>query len=140
MKILYSTSVKATKGGRTGVVVSSDNQLKLTLAMPKEIGGPGGEGTNPEQLFAAGYSACFHSAIGLVAMKKKISISGYEVVANVSIGKDSDGGFALETVMDVKIPYIALEVAKELVDLAHQVCPYSKATRDNMNVTFNVSN
>lgn len=140
MNILYSASVTAAKGGRTGNVTSADGQLNMNLAMPKELGGPGGEGTNPEQLFAAGYSACFHSAIGLVARMKKISITGYEVTARVSIGEDSDGGFALETIMDVKIPDVALKIARELVEAAHQVCPYSKATRGNMSVEFNVIN
>ncbi|MCC8438547.1 organic hydroperoxide resistance protein [Brevibacillus sp. M2.1A] len=140
MKILYSASVTATKGGRIGHVTSSDGQLSLNLAMPKALGGPGGEGTNPEQLFAAGYSACFHSALGLVARTKKISIKDYEVTAHVSIGEDSLGGFALETIMDVKIPEVASDVVKDLIESAHQVCPYSKATRGNMNVTFHVIN
>lgn len=138
MQTLYSTTVTATKGGRTGSVISQDKFLNLPLAMPKELGGPGGEGTNPEQLFAAGYSACFNSALNLVARMKRIPVQDTEVTAHVSIGKEADGGFGLEATLDVAIPGVTDDVARELVEAAHQVCPYSKATRGNMKVTLNV--
>jgi osmotically inducible protein OsmC len=138
MQILYTTSVAATKGGRTGHVKSIDGYLNLPLAMPKELGGPGGEGTNPEQLFAAGYAACFHSALQLVARMRRITLGESEVTAHVSIGKEQDGGFALEAALEVNLPGVASDVAKELIEAAHQVCPYSKATRGNIKVTLHV--
>lgn len=139
MEKLYTATVTAT-GGRNGKVVSTDNILNLDVKMPKELGGTGANATNPEQLFAAGYAACFDSALNLVVRTKRIKVEGTEVTAHVSIGKDQDGGFALSAVLDVKVLGVEPAVAQELVEAAHQVCPYSKATRGNMEVTLNVVN
>ncbi|MCL6457728.1 MAG: organic hydroperoxide resistance protein [Gorillibacterium sp.] len=137
MEKLYTATVKAT-GGRNGKLESSDQVLNLEVKMPKELGGPGGAYTNPEQLFAAGYAACFDSALNLVIRSKKLKVEGTEVVAHVTIGKDTDGGFKLEVKLDVTITGAEREVAEELVEAAHQVCPYSKATRGNIDVELNV--
>lgn len=133
MNALYTATVSA-KGGREGKIVSSDGQLDLNIEMPKGLGGNGGNGTNPEQLFAAGYSACFGSALGSVIESQKIKeVTGSEVTANVSIYKDGSG-FKLGVVMEVKVEGVDLAKAQELADAAHQVCPYSKATRGNIDV------
>ncbi|WP_169090226.1 organic hydroperoxide resistance protein [Paenibacillus sp. PL91] len=135
MKNLYTATVTAT-GGRDGKLVSSDNILNLEVRAPKELGGVGGA-TNPEQLFAAGYAACFESALNLVARMKKIKVEKTEVTAHVTLGKDDDGGYELGVKMDVSVAGVELDVAKELVEAAHQVCPYSRATRGNINVELN---
>jgi Ohr subfamily peroxiredoxin len=138
MQVLYTAVATVSKGGRTGHVQSSDGAINLDLSMPKELGGPGGTGTNPEQLFAAGYAACFDSALNLVARTKRIKVEGTEVTAHVTIGRDENGGFQLAAQLDVKVAGVSRQVAEELVAAAHQVCPYSKATRGNMDVTLNV--
>jgi osmotically inducible protein OsmC len=135
MKNLYTATVTAT-GGRDGKLVSSDNILNLEVRAPKELGGVGGA-TNPEQLFAAGYAACFESALNLVTRMKKIKVEKTEVTAHVTLGKDDDGGYELGVKMDVSVVGVELDVAKELVEAAHQVCPYSRATRGNINVELN---
>ncbi|MCA1055473.1 organic hydroperoxide resistance protein [Rossellomorea aquimaris] len=133
MDALYTAKATA-KGGRAGKVTSSDGVLDLNLAMPKSLGGNGAEGaTNPEQLFAAGYSACFDSALNLVAGQAKKKIES-EVTAEVSIGKDTDGGFKLAVVLSVAVGGVELDEAKQLVEKAHTVCPYSKATDGNIEV------
>ncbi|WP_175990398.1 organic hydroperoxide resistance protein [Bacillus sp. Marseille-Q1617] len=138
MEPLYTAKATA-NGGRQGKVKSSDGVLEFDLAMPKSLGGSGGEGaTNPEQLFAAGYSACFDSALNLVAGQEKKKIDS-EVTAEVSIGKDTDGGFKLSVVLSVSVGGVELDEAKQLVEKAHGVCPYSKATRDNIEVKLNTS-
>ncbi|ANE46538.1 Ohr subfamily peroxiredoxin [Paenibacillus swuensis] len=137
MEKLYTATVTAT-GGRDGKVVSSDSHLNLDVRMPKELGGQGGAATNPEQLFAAGYAACFESALNLVCRTKKIKVEGTEVTAHVTIGKDTDGGFKLEAKLDITVKGVERAVAEELVQAAHQVCPYSKATRGNIDVELNV--
>jgi osmotically inducible protein OsmC len=137
MQNLYTATVTAT-GGRNGKVVSSDQIISLDVKMPKELGGPGGDATNPEQLFAAGYSACFDSALNLVIRTKRIAVEGTQVTAHVTIGKTEDGGFGLSVELDVTIDGVTPEVAKELADAAHQVCPYSKATRGNIEVKINI--
>jgi Ohr subfamily peroxiredoxin len=107
--------------------------------MPKELGGPGGSGTNPEQLFAAGYGACYESALANIARKEGVKLQDVEVTTNVSIGKDdSDGGFRLAVRMDVKLPGIDRAQAEDLAEKAHAFCPYSKATRGNIEVELNV--
>ncbi|GAA0359159.1 organic hydroperoxide resistance protein [Actinoallomurus spadix] len=124
----------ATASGRDGRAVTSDKKLDVTLALPPEMGGTG-EGTNPEQLFAAGYAACFASALNLVAGKKKIDVSDAAVTAEVGIGSNGSGGFALQAVLRVELPDgVAAETGRELVEAAHQVCPYSNATRGNIPV------
>ncbi|OPA76190.1 Ohr subfamily peroxiredoxin [Paenibacillus selenitireducens] len=138
MSALYTATVKAI-GGRTGRIISSDQVLDLNIKMPKALGGPGGEGTNPEQLFAAGYAACFDSALNLVIRTKKITdVTGTEVTANVSILQDTDKGFKLAVVLDILVTGVESSVVKELVEAAHQVCPYSKATRGNIEVILNI--
>lgn len=133
MEALYTAKATA-EGGRIGKVKSSDGTLNLALSMPKSLGGQEKENaTNPEQLFAAGYAACFDSALNLVARQSRKRIES-KVTAEVSIGKDLDGGFKLGVVLNVAINGISLEEAKELVEQAHGVCPYSKATKGNIDV------
>lgn len=137
MEALYTASVTV-KGGRDGSIESSDGVLKHNLATPKELGGPGGHATNPEQLFAAGYGACFESALSNVARKEKVKLEGVVVNSQVTIGKDeSDGGFQLSVQLDVKIPGVDKSQAQELLHKAHEFCPYSKATRGNIVVKLN---
>ncbi|MFY4775418.1 organic hydroperoxide resistance protein [Metabacillus sp. RGM 3146] len=136
MKPVYTATATAI-GGRGGKVQSSDNILDLSIEMPKALGGAGKEGTNPEQLFAAGYAACFDSALNLVARTKRIKIGQTAVTAHVTINKDTDG-FALSAVLEVNIPEVSKEEAESLVEQAHQVCPYSRATRGNMDVELKV--
>lgn len=134
MAALFTTSVTAT-GGREGRVVSEDNVLNLQLVSPKELGGPGGEGTNPEQLFAAGYSACFDGALNLVIKKEKVEVSATSIKADVHFLKDeSDGGFKIAVTLNAHIEGVDNDTARDLVEKAHQVCPYSKATRGNVDV------
>ncbi|MGB3469339.1 MAG: organic hydroperoxide resistance protein [Erythrobacter sp.] len=138
MKAMYTAHATAT-GGRAGHVESSDGIVKLDLAMPPEMGGPGG-GANPEQLFAAGYSACFHGALQFVAGQDKTDVSGSNVTAHVSIGENDAGpGFKLGVVLDVDVPTLSQEAAQALAETTHQVCPYSNATWGNIEVELNVS-
>ena len=137
MQRLYSASVTA-EGDRRGRVASSDGVLDLDLSMPKGLGGPGGNGTNPEQLFAAGYAACFESAIRLVARQEKVDVSGASVTADVHIGHPPGGGFALEAELTGHLPTLSREEAEEMMQKAHGVCPYSKATRGNIEVKLSV--
>ncbi|WP_079478599.1 organic hydroperoxide resistance protein [Halobacillus salinus] len=136
-KALYTAKATA-QGGRQGTVTSSDGTIDFELSMPKSLGGQEKEGaTNPEQLFAAGYSACFDSALQLVASQAKKSIESV-ISANVSIGKEGDG-FGLAVQLDVEIEGVSQEEAEELTQKAHQVCPYSNATRGNIEVTLNTT-
>lgn len=137
MESMY-TAVATSVGGRNGNVKSSDGVLDLEVKPPKEMGGAGGAFTNPEQLFAAGYSACFGSALNYVALLKNKKVVP-TVTARVSIGKKDDGGFQLAVEMDVNIPGIDQKEAEALVKEAHQVCPYSNATRNNIEVTLSVT-
>lgn len=133
MKTLYEAQATA-QGGRNGHVKSSDGVLDLEVRMPKGLGGAGGAYTNPEQLFAAGYSACFGSALEYIAGLKKIPVKDVEVTAKVGIGQLESGGFGLEAELSVKIPNLDRQIAAQLVEAAHQACPYSNATRGNMEV------
>lgn len=135
MSILYRTQATST-GGRTGSSRTADGALEVTLVTPKELGGPGGTGNNPEQLFAAGYSACFLSAIKFVAGQKKVKLSeDSTVTADVGIGPRDDGqGFGLDVALTVSLPGIDRETAQAIVDQAHIVCPYSHATRNGLDV------
>jgi Ohr subfamily peroxiredoxin len=136
-KILYRAQATAT-GGRDGRASSSDKVLDVRLTTPKELGGAGGEGTNPEQLFAAGYSACFMGAIKFVAMQQKIKIPNEASITGlVGIGPVT-GGFGLEVELQVSLPGIERAQAEEIVQKAHGVCPYSNATRNNINVKLTV--
>ncbi|MDW6004834.1 organic hydroperoxide resistance protein [Vibrio mangrovi] len=135
MNILYSTQVTST-GGRDGKSVADDHKLQVNLSTPKELGGAGGEGTNPEQLFAAGYSACFIGAMKFVAMQDKIKLSPEtSVTAKVGIGQNTAGaGFAIDVELHIALPELERSVAQALIEKAHQVCPYSNATRGNIRV------
>ncbi|HMP45320.1 MAG TPA: organic hydroperoxide resistance protein, partial [Sphingopyxis sp.] len=129
MKILYRTEATAT-GGRTGQASTTDGALSVALVTPKELGGPGGDGNNPEQLFAAGYAACFLGALKFVAGQRKVKIDeASTVTAAVGIGPRDDGqGFGLDVALTIALPGIKADVAQQLVDQAHVVCPYSHAT------------
>ncbi|HWT14712.1 MAG TPA: organic hydroperoxide resistance protein [Patescibacteria group bacterium] len=138
MKVLYTAHATA-DGGRDGSVKSSDGMIDVKLNKPKTLGGNEAPGTtNPEQLFASGYSACFAGAIGFVAGQKKIALNGVFVTAHVDIGLLDAGGLGLGAQLDVRLPGLERAVAQEIVDAAHQVCPYSKATRNNIDVKLNV--
>jgi Ohr subfamily peroxiredoxin len=132
--VKYSTKATAT-GGRDGSARSEDGVLEVKLSTPKELGGAGGDGTNPEQLFAAGYSACFIGALKAVGAGMKIKVPAETTVtATVGIGPRSEGGFGITADLLVSLPGLDREEAQKLVDAAHQVCPYSNATRGNVNV------
>lgn len=131
------TAVATAENGRDGRVSTDDGQLDVVVNPPKSMGGSGA-GTNPEQLFAAGYSACFQGALGVVARKEKADISGSTVTARVSIGKSEAGGFGLEVELEASIPNVDAATAKDLLEKAHQVCPYSNATRGNIKVELTV--
>ncbi|MBC6460654.1 organic hydroperoxide resistance protein [Actinomadura sp. HBU206391] len=132
MTALY-TAV-ATASGRDGRAVSSDGRLDVQLDRPTELGGDG-PGTNPEQLFAAGYSACFASALALVAGREKVDLGDAAVTAEVGLHKNDAGGFALAVTLRVELPDgVPVETGRKLLDAAHQVCPYSNATRGNIPV------
>ncbi|MGW1718389.1 MULTISPECIES: organic hydroperoxide resistance protein [Streptomyces] len=132
MDAIYTAVATATHG-REGRAVSSDGKVDLPLAMPVELGG-NGAGTNPEQLFAAGYAACFGSALGLVGRGAKVDLSDAAVTAEVGIGKQGEG-FGLKVALRVELPdSIDAETGRKLVEQAHQVCPYSNATRGNIEV------
>ncbi|MFI6047779.1 organic hydroperoxide resistance protein [Nocardia sp. NPDC051321] len=138
MKILYTAEALATGDGRNGHARTTDGKVDVNLATPKEMGGSG-EGTNPEQLFAAGYSACFHSALRLVGKQDKANVDDSAVGAKVSIGPNDAGGFELAVTLEVSLPHLSREDAQALADKAHQVCPYSNATRGNIDVTVVVA-
>ncbi|MEU6986162.1 organic hydroperoxide resistance protein [Streptomyces sp. NPDC046324] len=133
--VLY-TAVATAENGRDGRVATDDGQLDVVVNPPKVMGGSGA-GTNPEQLFAAGYSACFQGALGVVARNENADISGSTVTAEVGIGKNDDG-FGLIVKISASIPNVDVETAKSLIEKAHQVCPYSKATRGNITVELAV--
>ena len=137
MEPLYTTEALATGGGRDGHVRTVDGAFDANLAIPVEMGGSG-KGLNPEQLFASGYAACFHSALQMVARMQKKNIEGSSVGAKVSIGKQGEG-FGLAVELEVVIPELPQDEAQALADAAHQVCPYSNATRGNIPVTVTVS-
>ncbi|MEH0928114.1 organic hydroperoxide resistance protein [Micromonospora sp. CPCC 205558] len=137
MQVLYTASATATGDGRDGHVETSDGTFTLDLAVPKEMGGAGGA-ANPEQLFAAGYAACFHGALRLVARRAKADVTGSVVGAEVGIGPNGSGGFGLTVQLVVDLPAVPREAAEQLVEQAHQVCPYSNATRGNIDVTLTV--
>jgi Ohr subfamily peroxiredoxin len=137
MDVLY-TAVATARGGREGEVVSDDGVLDLSLTLPKDLGGPGGDHTNPEQLFAAGYAACFHSALKLLAGKQQVDVAGSEITARVGFGVD-DVGFGLAVTLVGRFPTLDAAAGEELMHGAHQVCPYSRATRGNVDVQLEVA-
>ena len=132
-KVLYTAKTHTT-GGRDGASRTSDGRLDVKLSSP----GTSGTGTNPEQLFAAGWSACFMSAVGLAASQKKVTLPADRAIdADVDLGAN-DGGYGLRARLNVSLPGLDREVAREIVDAAHQICPYSKATRGNIDVQINL--
>ncbi|QNP40891.1 organic hydroperoxide resistance protein [Lysobacter solisilvae (ex Woo and Kim 2020)] len=136
-KVLYTATSTAT-GGREGRAVSSDKALDIQLSTPRELGGAGGPGTNPEQLFAAGYSACFIGALKVVAAREKIALpADTSITGHVGIGPLGNG-FGIQAELQISIPGVSRETAEDLVAKAHQVCPYSNATRGNIDVTLTV--
>ena len=136
-EVLYNAYAKAS-GGRDGRATSSDSELDVKLTTPKELGGPGGEGTNPEQLFAAGYSACFLGALKFVAAKQKLILAD-DVTVNARVGIGAiESGFGIEVALTISLPGIDIEKSQQLVDQAHIVCPYSNATRTNIQVSLEI--
>ncbi|WGF87361.1 organic hydroperoxide resistance protein [Marinivivus vitaminiproducens] len=139
MKILYTAHATST-GGRDGRAQSSDGKIDHKLSVPKEMGGPGGEGTNPEQLFAAGYSACFLGALKAIAGKEKIAVPPEaSITADVSFGEVETGGFGLGVTLTADLPGMDRAQAEQLVAKAHEFCPYSRATRGNIPVELKVA-
>ena len=134
---LYTAEATAW-GGREGRAASSDGVVDVEMRIPKEMGGPGGPFTNPEQLFATGYAACFHSALKVVASRARIDVTESAVTARVGIGPNDSGGFELRVDLEAELPGVDRTVAEDLVAKAHQVCPYSNATRNNIEVTLTV--
>ena len=132
--VKYTAHATASGDGRNGHTASSDGILDLDVRTPKEMGGPGGA-TNPEQLFAAGYAACFHGALRVVASKEKVKLGDdTTITADVGIGGNGQGGFGLTVTLGVHLPGLEQEQAEKLTEAAHQVCPYSNATRGNIEV------
>ena len=139
VNVLYKTQAKAT-GGRDGHAATLDGALDVKLTTPKELGGGGGGGNNPEQLFAAGYAACFIGAMKFVASQGGPKVpNDASVTSTVGIGPRSEGGFGLDIALDISLPGLARADAEALVAKAHQVCPYSNATRGNVEVRLNVA-
>lgn len=139
MKTLYTAAATAT-GGRNGHVKSENGILDLEVRMPKALGGATDDYSNPEMLFAAGYAACFDSALNRVISLQKVSTGETQVTAKVGIGQIDNGGFGLEVALSVVVPGVTKEEAQKLVEKAHEICPYSNATRGNIEVTLTVTN
>jgi lipoyl-dependent peroxiredoxin len=140
VNVLYRTKAWAT-GGRDGQAQTEDGSLSAKLTTPKELGGAGGPGNNPEQLFGMGYSACFIGAMKFVASQSHGALkvpADTKVTATVGIGQRTKGGFGIEVSLDISLPGVPKEQAQEIVEKAHQVCPYSNATRNNLDVHLNV--
>ncbi len=136
MKTLYTAAATAV-GGRAGHAESSDGALAVDLAVPQEMGGDGGkQGTNPEQMFAAGYAACFGGALDYLAKQRKIETGAVSVTASVGIGPNDTGSFSLSAALDVTVPALSQADAEALVRDAHQVCPYSNAVKNNIDVAL----
>ena len=138
MKVLYTATARATGDGRNGHARSQDGILDIDMRIPKEMGGPGGA-ANPEILFAAGYAACFHTALKVVAGQEKVRVDGSEVTASAGIGSLDNGGFALTADLRVSVPGLDRGAAEKLIARAHEVCPYSNATRGNIDVKLVVT-
>ena len=137
-KVLYNAHATST-GGREGKSSTDDGRLSVTLSSPKELGGDGGPGTNPEQLFAAGYSACFLGALKVAGQQMKVKIpQDASIDATVGIGPRAEGGFGIQAALAISLPGVARADAERLVEAAHQVCPYSNATRGNIDVELTV--
>jgi lipoyl-dependent peroxiredoxin len=136
-EILYTAEATAT-GGREGHARTSDGRLDVDLDVPSEMGGTGGPGTNPEQLFATGYAACFQSALLRIASGRHLNVDGSRITARVGIGPLKRGGFGLAASLDLDAPQISRDEGFELMARAHEACPYSRATRGNVEVTLTV--
>jgi Ohr subfamily peroxiredoxin len=133
MNILY-TAESTAWGGREGRAATSDGHLDVQLVMPKELGGPGGEGTNPEQLMATGWAGCFHSALKLVARGDKIDVSESAITVRIGLGMSDTGAFGLAAEIEAELPGLDAETARGLMERSHAVCPFSNATRGNVEV------
>jgi Ohr subfamily peroxiredoxin len=138
MDVIYTAEALSTGAGREGHVATKDGSLDLDLRIPKEMGGPGGA-PNPEALFAAGYAACFHSALQGIARSQKVTLQDETVGARVHIGPNGEGGFQLAVELEVVIPNLPHDQAQAMADAAHKVCPYSNATRGNIDVKVTVT-
>jgi lipoyl-dependent peroxiredoxin len=136
-KVLY-TAEATVQGGRAGHGRTADGRLDLQLSVPEDMGGQGGPGTNPEQLFAVGYGACFQSALLAVAQGRKLDANDSKITALVGIGPTGHGGFGLQVALDLHAPHLSRAEAADLMARADQRCPYSNATRGNIQVTLNV--
>ena len=137
MKVLYTTEA-IVEGGRAGRGRTLDGRLAVELSVPKELGGEGGPGTNPEELFAIGYAACFQSGLLAVAQGRKLDASNSTITSQVGIGPTGHGGFGLEVALDLHAPNLSRADAEDLMRRAHELCPYSNATRGNIDVTLRV--
>ena len=137
LEILYTAEATA-EGGREGHARTSDGRLEVDLDVPSEMGGTGGPGTNPEQLFAVGYAACFQSALNRFAVGRKLDLAGSRIIARVGIGLLRTGGLGLRAWLDLQAPQIRRDEAMDLMARAHETCPYSRATRGNIDVTLTV--
>ncbi|WP_044495669.1 organic hydroperoxide resistance protein [Nesterenkonia massiliensis] len=138
VEVLYTAEALATGDGRNGRTKTADGTVDFQLAAPEALGGSG-QGANPEQLFAAGYAACFHGALRKIAGDSGVDVTDSAVGVKASIGKDDDGGFGLAVEIEVLLPHLDKEQAQELGDKAHAFCPYSKATRGNIDVKVTVT-
>jgi Ohr subfamily peroxiredoxin len=138
INVLYRTKVIAT-GGRDGRARSEDGRVDVQLSTPKELGGTGGLGTNPEQLFAAGYSACFIGALKVAGQQLKTKVpTDTSITAKICLGPRSEGGFGITADLEISLPGVGREDAQRLVETAHQICPYSNATRNNVDVQLTI--
>ncbi len=137
MKTLYATTATS-EGGREGKVTSDDGVLDLDLSMPETLGGKGGDGTNPEQLFAAAYAASFGNTLQRVAKSEGLDLGDFSVTASVEIGKVEEGGMGLAVILDCSLPGMDVEMGEGLVNEAYEICPYTLATMDNIDVTLNL--
>ena len=136
MNVLYTAEATAW-GGREGRAASTDGNVDVQLSIPKDMGGPGADGaTNPEQLFAVGYAGCFHSALKLIARREGVDVSESAITARVGIGMNDAGGFGLAVELEAELPGVETDQANKLLEAAHAVCPYSNATRGNVDVTL----
>ena len=137
MDIKYSTEARSVGAARDGRAYLTDGTLEIEMSLAKELGGTG-EGANPEQLFALGYATCFHQAVKLVAERRKLDATASSVQARINFGIDSEDFFALSVLIDVSLPYVEMDLAREAAVEAHEMCPYSRATRGNIDVIVNV--
>lgn len=136
-QVIYTAQATVT-GGREGHARTSDGRLDVDLDVPSEMSGSGGPGTNPEQLFAAGYGACFQSALLRIASQRRLDASGWRITAHVAIGPLKSGGFGLAAGLDLLAPGISRQEARDLMTRAHEACPYSRAIRNNIDVTLSL--